>query len=86
MSYTPVGRTLSRGAGIGIRLLQVFSEKLSGGAIGLDPTFLREETVDLIGEDEFLEFDTLFAQSLNERDGLVERHIAIVIAVNEQDR
>ena len=66
-----------------ISVLEVFSEEIGGGAIGLNPAFLGEEAVNFIGEDEFLEFDTLFAQSFDQRNGLVEGDIAIVVAVDE---
>jgi hypothetical protein len=64
----------------------VLSEELGRRVIGLDPTFFREEAVDFVGEDQFLELDTLFAKRLDEQDRLMEGHIAIVIAVDEQDR
>jgi len=79
------GRKLSRGAGIENRHLEVLSEEVGGGVIGLEPTFLGEEAVDFVREDEFLEVDTLFSERFDERDCLVEGHVAIVIAVDEQD-
>lgn len=81
-----VGRKLSRGAAIGRRRLQVFFEEVGSGMIGLDPAFLGEEAVNFIGEDELLKWHILFPKSFDQGDGLVEGYVAIVIAVNKQDR
>jgi len=67
-------------------ILQVFAEKVRGSMRGLDPTLFREEAVDFVRENKFLEFDALFAEGFGKGDGLVKRHIAIVVAMNQQYR
>ena len=64
----------------------MLSEEVGGRVIRLQPAFFGEEAVDLIGENEFLEFDALFAKRFDQRHGLVERDITIVIAMDQQDR
>lgn len=79
------GRRLSRAAGIGSRHLQMFSEKIGSGVVGLEPTLVGEKAVDFIREDELLELDVLFAQGFDKGDCLMERYVAIVVAMNQQD-
>ena len=44
---------------------------------------MRQETVDLIWENQLLKLDALLAQSFHQADSFDERHVAIVIAVDQ---
>lgn len=63
----------------------MLAEEVGGGVIGLDPAFLSEKAVDFIREDELLKIDALLAEGFHQCDSLMERNIAIVIAMDEQD-
>src|SRR5579884_3130305 len=61
-------------------------QEARGGFVGLQPAGVEQESVDFVGEDQLLELDMLFAQRLREADGFAEGHVAVVVAVYEQDR
>jgi hypothetical protein len=63
--------------------VQVRAEKIRCGMIGLEPTLLGEEAMDLVGKNELLEFDALFAKRFDQGHGLLERDIAVVIAMDQ---
>ena len=47
---------------------------------------MAEEAVHLVGEDEQFVLDAQFTQFLHQFDGLVERDVPVVVAVDEQHR
>ena len=40
--------------------------------------------MDFVGEDQLLTFNSLAAERIGEHDGLIELHVGIVIALDEQ--
>src|SRR5690242_13243283 len=54
--------------------------------IGGKPVAMQKKIVNLVGEDELLDFDALLAKARGEVHGLREIHVAIVVAVDEKDR
>jgi hypothetical protein len=44
-----------------------------------------QEVVDLVREDELLDLDVSLAEGFRERNGLAERDVAVVVAVDEED-
>ena len=61
-------------------------KEISFRFVGFEPVAMQQEPVDFIGEDELLEFDALLSEGSSERHGLGEGDVAIVIALDEQDR
>ncbi len=50
------------------------------------PMFVHQEAVHFVGKDHDLERHMIFSQALREIDGLAERHVAIVVALDQQHR
>ena len=61
-------------------------KEISFRFVGFEPVAMQQESVDFIGEDELLEFDALLSKRPSHRHGLREGNVAIVIALDEQDR
>src|SRR6266567_786177 len=68
--------------GCGIRSAQLARKKVGAGVVGADPIAAQQEVVDFVGKDKFLEFNLLTTESFDELDGLGERHVAVVVAVD----
>ena len=67
-------------------LLQLPGKEFLRRAIRPDPALPHEETMNLIGKDQFLDMHFLHAQALQQIDRLREINIAIVIPLDEQHR
>src|ERR1700682_2860637 len=52
---------------------QIPPDELLRGPIRLDPLLMRQEAVDLVGEDQLLERDVVRTERLDEHHGFVER-------------
>src|SRR5262245_22619871 len=61
-------------------------EEVSGGDVRLDPARVNQDVVDLVGEDELLEGHALPPQRLGEVHALAEGHVAVVVAMDQEDR
>src|SRR5437867_2608929 len=59
-------------------------EKLRRRLVRLDPRTMQQEVVHLVRKDEQLDVDPPLPQLLGEMNGLVERDVAIVVALNQQ--
>ena len=65
---------------------ECLAEEVCGGTITFDPALPQKKIVDLIGKDQFLKLNILFAQALDQVSGLLEWNIAVIVAMNEQHR
>jgi len=75
-----------RGFGDGL-LLELAVEEIGGGFVAGEPVVMEQEVVDFVGEYELLDLDIAFgAEASDEIDCLREVDVAIVVAVDEQDR
>lgn len=61
-------------------------EEVGGEGIGGQPTAMQEESVNFVGKDVFLVVDALCPERSGEANRAGERHVAVVIALDEQDR
>ena len=61
-------------------------EEFGFGLIGFEPVAMQQEAVDLIGEDKLFKLDTLAPERTRQRHGLGEGDVAVIIALDEQDR
>jgi hypothetical protein len=52
----------------------------------MQPALVRQKIVDLVGKDQLLQQHLLLAQVLHQVNALVERHITVVVAMNDQHR
>src|SRR2546427_5544256 len=64
---------------------EVAIKEVSRRLIGFKPAPVRKKVVNLIRENNLLKLDTLLAQRLGQVDRFAERHVAVVIAVNQED-
>jgi hypothetical protein len=65
--------------------MQVPPQKIRGGVVGGEPVGVGQKIVDLVGKNELIEFHALFAEGVHERDGFAEGHVAVIVAVNQQN-
>jgi hypothetical protein len=56
--------------------------EFGSGAVDADPVAPAEKVVNLVGDDWLLECDVLGAQFFDQIGRLLERHIAVVVAMN----
>lgn len=63
---------------------EVLIEEIRGGVIGGEPGAMPQEIVNLVGEDELLEFHLLFPQRLHQADHFREGHVPVIIPLHEQ--
>ena len=61
-------------------------KEIGGGAVSPDPIAPAEQVVNFVGKNQFLEHDFLGAQFFYQIGGLLERHVAIVVAMNKENR
>src|SRR6476660_2375168 len=68
-------------------LLQFAVEEIGCGPVSREPIAIEQEVVDFVREDELLDLDVAFcAEAGDQVDGLREVYVAVVVAVNEQNR
>src|ERR1700722_996183 len=65
---------------------QLLIKEIRGGVIGAQPCLVPQEVMNLIREYEFGVVDALLTQGLGEPHRFRERHIAVVVAVNQEHR
>ena len=58
-------------------------KEIAGGVVGSKPASMQKKIVDLVGENQLLNFHVFSAQTRDQIDGLGEDYVAIIIAVNE---
>ncbi len=63
---------------------QIAVEEFGSGGVGADPIAPAEQIVNFVGDDQLLECDFLGAQFFDQISGLLERHVAIVVAMDQQ--
>jgi hypothetical protein len=63
---------------------QFLPEEICRSFVSADPALPQQQVVNFVGDDDFFEVDMLRFQALHQVCGLLERHIAIVIAMNQQ--
>src|SRR5712692_10952298 len=61
-------------------------EEIRRGAVSCEPGAMHQETVNFVGEDEFLDFYALLPQPRRQVHRLGEVHVAVVITLDEQNR
>ena len=61
-------------------------QEFGGGAVSPDPIVPAEQVVNFVGDNQLLEGDFLRAQFFDQIGGLLERHVAIVAAMDQQYR
>src|SRR5579872_7236609 len=66
-------------------VFQLAIEEVGAERVGGDPVAPEQEAVDFVGEDVLLEGRALSAKSCGEADGVGELHVAVVVALDQQD-
>src|SRR5215469_1218297 len=67
-------------------MLQGSIEEVGGCGIRSNPALPAQESVDFVGQDYLLEGSVLFAQTLHQVNRLAEGDVAVVVAMDQQDR
>src|SRR5690242_6396665 len=65
---------------------QTAVEKVGCRVIGSQPVTVQKKIVNLVWENELLDFDALLAKAGGEINGLCEIDVAIIVAMDEEDR
>src|SRR4029077_16968098 len=69
-----------------LRHFEMLVEKIARGAIGSEPVSMQKEIMYFIGEYQLFEGDALFAEGLGQIDGFGERNVAVVVALDQENR
>ena len=72
--------------GLSSRNPEHLREECHVGGVGPGPGYVPQESVDLVGDHEFVLRDMRRIETAREIDRLRERHVAVVVALNEQHR
>jgi hypothetical protein len=65
---------------------QLLCEKPGSSLIGAQPVLAAKESMNLVGDDEFLKWRVLQLEAVRQFDSLIEGHIPVIIALNQQYR
>ena len=58
-------------------------EEIRGSVVSRQPVLMCQEVVHFVGEDDLLKFHTLLAQRYDKLLHVRERHVAVVIPLNQ---
>src|SRR6266481_7944012 len=65
-------------------LPQLSVQEVRGGLVAPHPALPQQEIMDFIRKDDLLEGHILLSQALHQVRGLLERHVTIIVAMNQQ--
>src|SRR6266404_981811 len=66
--------------------LQAPIEEIRRRVISSQPVLMPQEVVYFVRKDQLFKLDAVFAELANQIDCLAERHVAVVVPVNQQNR
>jgi len=61
-------------------------QKIRRGGVGRNPRPMKQELMNLVGENQLLELNALLPQSFNQIHHLRKGHVTVVVALNQQHR